>query len=109
MRTVSSKVSNREHAAIVQYANQAGESVSNLIRKVVISDAVYGDSGEIPEDCHVNRYPVDMEEKDGDKVLKEQIKEIKVSLGWKEKKPTITLDEVTKIIKEESKKNREPH
>ena len=50
-----------------------------------------------------------MEEKDGDKVLKEQIKEIKVSLGWKEKKPTITLDEVTKIIKEESKKNREPH
>ncbi len=109
MRTVSSKVSNREHAAIVKYANQAGESVSNLIRKVVISDAVYGDSGEIPEDCHVNRYPVDMEEKDGDKVLKEQIKEIKVSLGWKEKKPTITLDEVTKIIKEESKKNREPH
>ena len=109
MRTVSSKVSKREHAAIVQYANQAGESVSNLIRKVVISDAVYGDSGEIPEDCHVNRYPVDMEEKDGDKVLKEQIKEIKVSLGWKEKKPTITLDEVTKIIKEESKKNREPH
>ena len=77
----------------------------------MISDAVFflDSFGEIPEDCHVNRYPVDMEEKDGDKVLKEQIKEIKVSLGWKEKKPTITLDEVTKIIKEESKKNREPH
>ena len=105
MRTVSSKVSNREHAAIVQYANQAGESVSNLIRKVVISDAVYGDSGEIPEDCHVNRYPVDMEEKDGDKVLKEQIKEIKVSLGWEvegKEKPTLLINDLARRIREES-------
>ncbi|MBE44859.1 MAG: hypothetical protein CMO16_06770 [Thaumarchaeota archaeon] len=85
MRTVSSKVSNREHAAIVKYANQAGKSVSNLIRRVVISDAVYGDSfGEIPAEYHVNRYPADIEEEAGDEVLEVQIKEIKVSLGWEE-------------------------
>ena len=110
MRTVSSKVNKWEHAAIVKYTNQTGESVSNLIRKVLISESVYGDSfGEIPAEYHVNRYPADIEEEAGDEVLEVQIKEIKVSLGWKEKKPTITLDEVTKIIKEESKKNREPH
>ena len=85
MRTVSSKVSNREHAAIVKYANQAGKSVSNLIRKVLISESVYGDSfGEIPAEYHVNRYPVDIEEEAGDEVLEVQIKEIKVSLGWEE-------------------------
>ena len=33
MRTVSSKVSKKEHTAIVKYANQTGESVSNLIEK----------------------------------------------------------------------------
>ena len=87
MRTVSSKVSNREHAAIVQYANQAGESVSNLIRKVVISDAVYGDSGEIPAEYSLDRYPADTEEDAKDQVLEEQVKEIKITLGW-EDKPT---------------------
>ncbi|NMJ87100.1 MAG: hypothetical protein EX285_04595 [Thaumarchaeota archaeon] len=43
MRTISSKVSEREHTAIQEYANQTGESVSNLIRKVVIRDTVFAD------------------------------------------------------------------
>ena len=85
MRTVSSKVNKWEHAAIVKYTNQTGESVSNLIRKVLISESVYGDSfGEIPAEYHVNRYPADIEEEAGDEVLEVQIKEIKVSLGWEE-------------------------
>ena len=33
MRTVSSKVGKKEHATILEYANQTGESVSNLIEK----------------------------------------------------------------------------
>ena len=109
MRTVSSTVSEREHAAIVRYANQAGESVSNLIRKIVISDAVFADSfGVIPEDYHVNRYTVDMTDGDEDNVLVEKINEIRVSLGWEqiglgenEKSiDTKDLDEQAKSLKE---------
>ena len=73
MRIVSSKASKREHTAIVKYANQTDESVSNLIRTVLISDAAYGNSfGEIPAEYHVNRHPADMEEEeeeDGYEVL----------------------------------------
>ena len=71
MRTVSSKVSKREHAAIVQYANQAGESLSNLIRKV----------------------------------LKGQIKEIKLTLGWGGK--PLTINDLTNRTRKESKMIRE--
>ena len=107
MRTVSSKVSKREHAAIVQYANQTGESVSNLIRKVLISDAVFGDSGEIPVEYHVDRYPADTEEGAEDQVLEGQVKEIKITLGWNEKPALIKqiadrLRKESKLIREES-------
>ena len=108
MRTVSSKVSKREHAAIVQYANQTGESVSNLIRKVLISDAVFGDSfGEIPVEYHVDRYPADTEENAEDQVLEEHVKEIKITLGWDEKPALIKqiadrLRKESKLIREES-------
>ena len=108
MRTVSSKVSNREHAAIVKYANQTGESVSNSIRKVVISESVYGDSfGDVPAEYHVDRHPADMEEEVRDEVLEGQIKEIKLTLGWEEKEPTTTISKVTEIIKEQGKKFRD--
>ena len=108
MRTVSSKVSKREHAAIVKYANQTGESVSNSIRKVVISESVYGDSfGDIPAEYHVDRYPTDVKEEAGDEALEGQIKEIKASLGWEEKEPTTTVSKVTEIIKEQGKKLRD--
>ncbi len=102
MRTVSSKVSKREHAAIVQYANQTGESVSNLIRKVLISDAVFGDSGEIPVEYHVDRYPADTEEGAEDQVLEGQVKEIKITLGWDEKKPTLLINKIAARLRQES-------
>jgi len=102
MRTVSSKVSKREHAAIVQYANQTGESVSNLIRKVLISDAVFGDSGEIPVEYHVDRYPADTEEGAEDQVLEGQVKEIKITLGWDEKKPTLLINKIAARFRQES-------
>ena len=109
MRTISNKVSKREHAGILEFANQTGESVSNLIRKVLINEAVCTDSFDnVPEDYHVNRYTVDMEEKDEDNVLIEKINEIRVSLGWEqiglgenEKSiDTKDLDEQAKSLKE---------
>ncbi|NMJ87889.1 MAG: hypothetical protein EX285_08660 [Thaumarchaeota archaeon] len=106
MRTVSSKVSKREHAAIVKYANQTGESVSNLIRKVVISESVYGDSGEIPAEYHLDRYSADVKKEARDEALEGQIKEIKVSLGREQigkEKPTLLINEIANRIREESK------
>lgn len=41
MPTISSKVSERELEAITEYANACGETVSNLIRKVVIGEAIF--------------------------------------------------------------------
>lgn len=38
MPTISSKVSERELEAITEYANACGETISNLIRKVVIGE-----------------------------------------------------------------------
>ena len=84
MRIVSSKASKREHTAIVKYANQTDESVSNLIRTVLINEAIctYG-FDNIPKDYHVNRYPVDMEGKDEDNILVEKINTVRRRLGWK--------------------------
>ena len=85
MRTVSSKVSNREHAAIVKYANQAGESVSNLIRKALINDAVYTYGfGNVPDEYDYDRYPADMPEENRDSMLIEGINKVRSCLGWEE-------------------------
>jgi hypothetical protein len=40
MPTISSKISKRELDAIQEYANACGETVSNLIRKVTVGDAI---------------------------------------------------------------------
>ncbi|MFZ0184383.1 MAG: hypothetical protein WAL88_06060 [Nitrosotalea sp.] len=41
MPTISAKVSKKELDAIQEYANACGETVSNLIRKVVIGEAIF--------------------------------------------------------------------
>ncbi len=48
MATISANVSNKELNAIREYANSCGETMSNLIKKCLISEAVfsgfYGDA-----------------------------------------------------------------
>jgi len=39
--TISAKVSKKELDAITEYANACGETVSNLVRKVTITDAAF--------------------------------------------------------------------
>jgi hypothetical protein len=41
MPTISAKVSKKELDAIQEYANACGESMSNLIRKVVVGEAIF--------------------------------------------------------------------
>jgi len=40
MPTISAKVSKKELDAIQEYANACGETISNLMRKVVIGEAI---------------------------------------------------------------------
>jgi len=41
MPTVSAKINPKEYDAITHYANACGETVSNLIRKVLICEATF--------------------------------------------------------------------
>ncbi len=41
MPTISAKVSKKELDAIQEYANACGETMSNLIRKVMIGEAIF--------------------------------------------------------------------
>ena len=61
MTTISSKINPKEYAVISHYANCCGETISNLIRKVLIKEATFsggfGGSGEyncdviVPDGC----------------------------------------------------------
>lgn len=50
MPTISAKVNQKELDAICEYANQCGETVSNLIRKTLIREATFLDGG-FDDDC----------------------------------------------------------
>ena len=62
MTTISSKINPKEYAVISHYANCFGETISNLIRKVLINDATFsggfGSSAEyncdviVPDGCY---------------------------------------------------------
>lgn len=41
MVTISAKITQREYDAILYYANCCGETISNLIRKIIISEATF--------------------------------------------------------------------
>jgi hypothetical protein len=45
MPTISAKVNQKELDAICEYANQCGETVSNLLRKVMIQEATFMNAG----------------------------------------------------------------
>ena len=46
MPTVSTKISKKEHDAIVEYANACGETVSNLVRKAMVRHITFMDGFE---------------------------------------------------------------
>jgi len=77
MPTIGSKVNQKEFDAIVEYANLCGETVSNIIRKVLITYATMLDGG-FPHDEHPDYkcqipFP-DNRNGEEDKVMSEKIK-----------------------------------
>lgn len=83
MPTISSKISKRELDAIQEYANQCGETTSNLIRKTVLDEAVfqkfYWDAKEY--DCGI--YVAEGNSNESQFVL-DKINQIRRILGLKE-------------------------
>jgi len=55
MVTVSSKITQREYDVISYYANCCGETISNLIRKIIISEATFkhGFDGLTDYSCNI--------------------------------------------------------
>ena len=55
MPTVSAKINPKEYAVISHYANCCGETISNLIRKVLIKEATFsgGFGGSAEYNCDV--------------------------------------------------------
>lgn len=85
MPTISAKVNKKELDAITEYANACGETVSNLIRKVMISEAIF-----LKCFHDVNEYEVEISVPDNassreeDTVVKGTINKIRKILGLKE-------------------------
>ena len=82
MPTISSKVSKRELNAIQEYANACGETVSNLIRKTILGEAIfqkfYWDAKEY--DCNIS-VPDNVSGDEEDKILLGSINKVRRILG----------------------------
>ena len=121
MRTVSSRVNEEEFEAISEYANQTGETVSNVLKKAVFERAAKSKDG-CPEGYRLNRrvhQGMDKEES-----LSKDVDIIRKVLGWDESseqtksadakqsndeatptnKPKITLESYANYLRNKEKK-----
>ena len=85
MPTVSAKINPKEYDAITHYANACGETISNLIRKVLISEATFlhGFGGPKEYDCGI-RTPNDCSSEEEDKIVKDSYNHSRRILGFEE-------------------------
>ena len=85
MPTVSAKINPKEYDAITHYANACGETISNLIRKVLISEATFlhGFGGPKEYDCGI-RTPEDCSDEEDDKIVKDSYNRSRRILGFEE-------------------------
>ncbi len=85
MPTVSAKISPKEYDVISHYANSCGDTVSNLIRKVLISEATFlhGFGGSKEYDCGI-RVPDDCSGEEENKIVKDAYNRSRRILGFEE-------------------------
>jgi hypothetical protein len=85
MPTISSKISKKELDAITEYANACGETVSNLIRKVMVSDAImincFHDAKEYEVEISV---PDNASGEEEDRIVQGSVNKIRKILGLNE-------------------------
>ena len=79
LKTVSSRVDNKEFEAISEYANQCGETVSNVLKKAVFERAAKSKTKGCPEGYRLNRLvPEGIDE---DTALSKNVNKIRHILG----------------------------
>jgi len=85
MTTVSSKVNPKEYAVISHYANCCGETISNLIRKVLIKEATFsgGFAGSAEYKCDV-MVPDGCSSEEDSKITKDAYNYSRRVLGFEE-------------------------
>jgi len=85
MPTVSAKINGKEYDVIMNYANVCGETISNLIRKVLIKEATFmgGFGGSVEYDCGI-RIPDDCPGEEEDKIVKDAYNRSRRILGFEE-------------------------
>ena len=85
MPTISAKVSKKELDAITEYANACGETVSNLIRKVLIRTATFmdGSSGVEEYRCFIS-IPDNLKGDEDTKLVQGTYNKIRKILGLSE-------------------------
>jgi len=85
MPTISSKISKKEHDAIIHYANACGETVSNLIRKLLIKDTTFYNAFGGPKEfeCEITT-PENCSSEDEDKIVKDTYNHSRKILGFEE-------------------------
>ena len=109
MRTVSSRVNEKEFEALSEYANQTGETVSNVLKKVVFERAAKSKDG-CPEGYRLNRrvhQGMDKEES-----LSKDVDIIRKVLGWDEQaapadKPKVTLESYTDYLRKKKEMGKQ--
>ena len=87
MPTISAKVSQKEFEAITEFANQCGETISNLVRKVMIAEGtfLFGGFGDDPEEYNYGMsVPDNIPDKECDRIIEANHNKIRRILGWKE-------------------------
>jgi len=85
MPTVSAKINPKEYDVITHYANACGETISNLIRKLLIAEATFlhGFGGPKEYDCGI-RTPDDCSSEEEDKIVKDSYNRSRRILGFEE-------------------------
>jgi len=85
MSTICIKVSEKESAAIEAYSIMCGESVSELIRKVVIQEITL--KSRHTKDSEIYDYnmlvPVNISNDDENRIIEANYNKIREILGWK--------------------------
>jgi hypothetical protein len=87
MPTISAKVSQKEFETITEFANQCGETISNLVRKVMIAEAtfLFGGFEDDPKEYEYGMsVPDNISDKAFDRITEANHNKIRRILGWKE-------------------------
>ena len=85
MPTISANVTKKELDAIREFANDCGETMSNLIRKIMIREAIWlnGFGGPKEYECGISMSD-NVSGKEEDAILKNSINKIRRILGIEE-------------------------